>query len=108
VSIKGSLSGDTVGDESINDYVLPLPVLEELKHGKSLIYTVMNNQILEQLGLLCQKHERTEQPAVSQKPLLHISRLNSVYDHFRLFSLIDFLRTFPFDNNFLLGVLWRV
>ena len=57
MSIRYLLVTRTVRNESVNNNLLPLSVLEELEDGETLIYSVVHNQVLEQLRLVSEKHK---------------------------------------------------
>jgi hypothetical protein len=57
MSIRYLLVTRTVRNESVNNNLLPLSVFEELEDGETLIYSVVHNQVLEQLRLVSEKHK---------------------------------------------------
>jgi hypothetical protein len=47
----------TVGNESVDNNLLPLSILEELKDSETLINAIIDYQVLEQLRLASKEHE---------------------------------------------------
>jgi hypothetical protein len=57
VSIRYALMSKTVGNESVDNNLLPLSILEELKDSETLINAIIDYQVLEQLRLASKEHE---------------------------------------------------
>lgn len=57
MSIRYALMSKTVGNESVDNNLLPLSILEELKDSETLINAIIDYQVLEQLRLASKEHE---------------------------------------------------
>ena len=109
ITVERSLGLRVVWDTSINDNMLPLTVFEELEDSESILDTIVDNQVVQKLGVCALNKKRSEEPAVSQNTLFDITGAHGVSVHFG-FSVgrSDLLRSLPLDVGHIHGVLWKI
>ena len=107
MAIQWSLTLRIVRDSSVHNHVLPATVFEKLENSKSILDTVIYDQILQELWISALNKKRSKEPAVSKNSLLNVSWAHFVSRHQWLFRS-DFLRSFPLNCRHVHCILWRV
>jgi len=73
VTIEGSFCLGVEGNSSVDNYIPPFAILKELEHGESMLNSIMNNEVAQQLRVSALDQERTKEPAVSEDTLLYVT-----------------------------------
>ena len=107
MTIQWSLTLRIVRDSCVHNHVLPFSVFEELEYGKSILDTIIYDQVLQELWISALDKKRSKEPAVPKDSLLDISWAHFISRHQRLFRS-DFLWSFPLNLRHVHGILWRV
>ena len=107
VTIQRSLTLGIVRDSGVHNHVLPFSVFEELENSKSILDTIIYNQVLQKLRISALDKKRSKEPAVSKDSLLDVSWAHLVSRHQWLFRS-DFLRSLPLNCRHVHSIFWRV
>ena len=107
MAIQWGLTLRIVRDSCVYNHVLPASVFEELEYCKSILDTVIYDQILQELWISALDKKRSQEPAVSKDSLLDVSWAHFVSRHQWLFRS-NFLRSFPLNCWHVHSILWRV
>lgn len=108
MAIERGLALSVVWDSGIHDDMLPATVLEELENCKSILDTIINNQVLEELWVRALNQEGSEEPAVAEDTLLDVTRGHLITLHEWLTLRSDLLRSLPLNLRHVDGVLWWI
>jgi hypothetical protein len=108
VAVKDGLALTIVWDSSIDDNVLPSTILEELEDCETVLDTVVDDQVVQELWVCALDQKGSQKPAVTKNTLLDVSWSHGVSVHLWLTLWSDFLRSFPLDHGHVHGVLWWV
>lgn len=73
MSVQWSLALSIVWDSCINNHILPAAIFEKLENCKSILDTVVDNQILQKLWVCALDKKRSKEPAVTEDTLFDIS-----------------------------------
>ena len=65
MTIQRGLALRVVRNSSVNNYILPATILEELEDGKTILDTVIDNKVLEEFWVGALHKERSKEPAVT-------------------------------------------
>ena len=105
MAIERGLALSVVWDSGIHDDMLPATVLEELENCKSILDTVIDDQVLQELWVRALNQEGSEEPAVAENTLFNVTRRHLITLHEWLTLWSDFLRSLPLNLRHVDGVL---
>ena len=108
MAIQNGLALAVIRNSSIHNNILPATVLEELEHGETVLDTIVDDQVVEELRVGALDQKRAKEPAVSEDTLFDISRSHGVTVHLWLTIRGDLLWSLPLDHWHVYGVLWWV
>lgn len=108
VTIKWSLCLRVVWNSRVNDNMLPSSVLEEVEHCKTILNTVVVDEVFQKLWVCAQYQQRSKEPTIieTKKTLLDITWTIGINLHLGFLIWRYFLRSLPLDNWHILSILW--
>lgn len=106
MTVKRSFGLGVVWNSCINNNVLPFTIFEELENCKTILNTIVDDQVVQKLWVGALNQEWSEEPAVTKNTLLDISWVHWVSVHFWfLVFWNNFLRSLPFNRSHIQRVL---
>ena len=108
MSIKRSLALSIIRNSCVHDNVLPTTILEKLENCKTVLNTIIDDEIFQKFRVCALNQKRSKEPAITENTLLDITRRHFVSLHDWILLRRNFLWSSPFNSRHVNSVLWWI